>query len=69
MVIIYILAAIGGLCLLAMVGLLVLLAISVKDERQENEPDIKCALTDDRCIYTSERQTCNGCPIAEEAEK
>lgn len=70
MIIIYILAAIGGFCVISVVGLILLLLVSSKDETQGAETEASvCGLTNEKCIYTQERQTCNGCPIAEEAKK
>lgn len=67
MVIVYILAAIGGICLLGFVGLMIM--VSLTPTEAEEEKEITCALTDEKCIYTSSRAACAGCPIAEEADK
>lgn len=71
MVIIYILAVIGGLSVLGIAFLALLIFIDLKaDKRKDDEePEITCALTGEHCIFTVERNTCIGCPIAEEAEK
>lgn len=67
MIIVYILAAIGGICVLGVIGLAIMFVITPTEP--EDETEITCALTDEKCIYTSSRETCNGCPIAEEADK
>ncbi len=71
MIIVYILAVIGGFCVLGIAGLMVLIAISSRGDRQEGETErtLTCGLTDRPCIYTDEKQTCIGCPIAEEADR
>lgn len=72
MIIIYILAGIGALTVLSIVWMI---AVIIADERKEKKRDMKgkkqptCALTNENCIFVSERMTCIGCPIAEEAEK
>lgn len=66
MAIIYILAAIGAICLLGIIGLVIIfVATPVNGEERTGI----CALTDEPCIYTIDKGTCEGCPIAEEAEK
>lgn len=71
MIIVYILAVIGGFCVLGIAGLMVLIVISSREDRQEDETErtLTCGLTDRPCIYTDEKQTCIGCPIAEEADR
>lgn len=71
MVIIYILAIIGGICVLGMVLLALVIFMDCKrgTEKDIEEPEITCALTGEHCIFTVERSTCIGCPIAEEAER
>ena len=66
MIIIYILAAIGGICVLGVAGLTILFVIA-KDEPEERETT--CVLTGEKCNFTDQKETCNDCPIAEEAEK
>lgn len=70
MVVIYILAAIGIIALFSVAGFVFLLIISdIKGEGMEEKKNkVICALTDECCIFTEERGTCTGCPIAEEAE-
>lgn len=67
MVILYILAVIGGICVLGVIGLTIMFLITPTEP--EDETEITCALTDEKCIYTSSRAACAGCPIAEEADK
>lgn len=71
MAIIYFLAVIGGLCVLGMSILAVGIFLEFKRdaEKDAEEPEITCALTGEHCIFTVERSTCIGCPIAEEAER
>lgn len=72
MIIIYILAVIGAISLLRVVAMVFLLTICSMDDPDEKETHEKqwiCALTNEHCIFTVERGTCNGCPILEEAEK
>lgn len=72
MIIIYILAVIGAISLLGVVSMVFLLTICSMDDPDEKETHEKqwiCALTNEHCIFTVERGTCNGCPILEEAEK
>lgn len=71
MIIVYIFAVIGGFCVLGIAGLMVLIVISSREDRQEGEPErtLTCGLTDRPCIYTDEKQTCIGCPIAEKADR
>lgn len=67
MVIIYILAVIGGICVLGVIGLVIMFLITPTEP--EDDTEITCALTGEHCIFTSQRETCNGCPVSEEAEK
>lgn len=72
MIIIYILAVVGGICVLGTVFLVVGIFLEFKRDAEEpdaEEPEITCALTGEHCIFTVERDTCIGCPIAEEAER
>lgn len=72
MIIIYILAVIGAISLLGVVAMVFLLTICSMDDPDEKETHEKqwiCALTNEHCIFTVERGTCNGFPILEEAEK
>lgn len=70
MVFIYILAAIGGIFVLGVIGMVIMfLTAPFESENTEDEPEITCALTGERCIYTTQREVCNGCPVLEEAEK
>lgn len=72
MIIVYILAVIGGFCVLGIAGLMVLIAISSREDRQEDKPEeqLHCGLMDRPCIYTANAHTyCIDCPIAEEAER
>lgn len=70
-IIINILAGIGGLTVLSIAWVIVIIAMDAhrekKEETEEKQPI--CALTDENCIFTVKRETCAGCPIAEEAEK
>lgn len=68
----YSLAVIGAISLLGVVAMVFLLTICSMDDPDEKETHEKqwiCALTNEHCIFTVERGTCNGCPILEEAEK
>lgn len=67
MIIIYILAVVGGISVLGTAFLVV--GIFLEFKRDAEEPEITCALTGEHCIFTVERDTCIGCPIAEEAER
>lgn len=71
MVIVYILAAIGGLCVLGIAFLVISILLDGRKSRGESAEDgeIICALTEEHCIFVAGRDTCIGCPIAEEAEK
>lgn len=71
MVIIYFLAVIGGLCVLGMSILAAGIFLEFKRDagKDAEEPEITCALTGEHCIFTAERSSCIGCPIAEEAER
>lgn len=71
MVIIYILAIIGAISLFGVVAMAFLLAISSMDDpgsKETHEKQWLCLLTNERCIFTVERDTCNGCPILKERE-
>lgn len=70
MVAIYILAGIGGLCLLGLVGMVLLFIFSSTPDPEENEKEEKtyiCALTD--CICVDGQGNCSTCLVREEAEK
>ena len=70
MVAIYILEVIGAIFVLGVIGMAILFEITaLEDKNSEDDVKITCALTGERCMYVIERNTCNGCPIAEEAEK
>lgn len=74
MIVIYILAVIGGLSVLGVAMLIFLFVLEEYRDRKNGEQDtedtkIICALTMERCIFTVQRNTCNDCPIAEEAER
>lgn len=71
MIAIYILAVIGGICLLGIAGLLFAFSWAEhfsEDEEPKTEP-YTCALTGKHCITDNGRPNCGSCPIAEEAEK
>lgn len=73
-IIINILAGIGALTVLSIAWVIVIITMDAhrekKKEREETEEkQLICALTDENCIFVAERETCIGCPIAEEAEK
>lgn len=71
MIILYILAAIGALCLLSTVAMIVCVIISEKSVERKRIAKTAaniCVLTGENCIFTVGKGTCNGCPIAEEAE-
>lgn len=72
MIILYILAVIGALCLLSTAAMIVCVIISEK--KVLNKKSIKrtaadiCVLTGENCIFTVDKGSCNDCPIAEEAK-
>jgi len=72
MVIVYILAAIvGGICILCTLGALALAVIFARavvepEEEPEDETEMICVLTGERCMYTSQQGKCNSCPEADE---
>lgn len=68
MVIIYILAFIGGAAVIGAIVLL-LLVISPTNGKTEDGTRLFCALTAERCIYDGDNIPCSECPVAEEAEK
>jgi hypothetical protein len=67
--IIYILAVIGGICVISVLVMAIAIFSCKEENTDKHEPEITCALTGEHCIYTSERGACYGCPVAEEAEK
>lgn len=73
MVAIYILAGIGGFCLLGLVEMVLLLIFSSapdpESEKENKEKTYTCALTNCNCIYVGGQGSCNTCPVREEAEK
>lgn len=73
MVVVYILAGIGGLFLLGFVGMVLLFIFSSasdpEEEKNDEEKTYTCALTDCNCIYVGGHGNCITCPIREEAEK
>lgn len=72
-IIINILAGIGVLTVLSIAWVIVIIAMDAHREKKKKEGTEEkqpiCALTDENCIFVVERETCTGCPIAEEAEK
>lgn len=70
MIIVYILAGIGGVCV---VCAFVLIAIAVIAEKARGDAEKKnkrylCALTGNGCIYTAEKEgACYNCPVSERA--
>lgn len=60
MIIIYILAAIGGLCVLSALGLIILIIAAGKENTK-----VECMLTGKPC----EHEECTDCPIAAEFRK
>ncbi|PLT76247.1 hypothetical protein CDL24_11225 [Mediterraneibacter gnavus] len=71
MVIIYFLAIFGAFCLLGIVGMMIafLWAEYFSEDREPKTKTYTCALTGENCIYTTDKGTCEGCPVLEEAEK
>lgn len=73
MVVVYILAGIGGLCLLGFVGMVLLFVFSSapdpEEEKVDEEKTYTCALTDCNCIYAGGHGNCITCPVREEVEK
>ena len=71
MIIIYVLAVIGGFCVLCIAGLMILIAISAKEDKEDSAEPKKtqiCGLRDSPCIY-EENCYCIGCPFAEEEDR
>lgn len=71
MIAIYILAVIGGICLIGVAGLLFAFSWAEhfsEDEESKGETHT-CALTGKHCITDNGRPSCEGCPVLEEAEK
>lgn len=73
MIIVHILAAIaGGICVLCVLGILALAIIFARavikpEDETEDETEMICAITGERCMYTSCHQgMCNSCPEADE---
>lgn len=69
-ILIYILAAIGGLTVLS--ALLTVFIILATNKEQVNEPHrVMCSFTMGDCIYREKEgeNQCDGCPVAEEAAK
>lgn len=73
MVAIYILAGIGGFCLLVVVGMVLSFIFSSapdpEGKKEDEEKTYICALTDCNCIYAGGHGNCITCPVREEAEK
>ena len=71
MVIIYFLAIFGAFWLLGIVGMMIafLWAEYFSEDREPKTKTYTCALTGENCIYTTDKGTCEGCPVLEEAEK
>lgn len=71
MVVIYFLAIFGAFCLLGIVGMMIafLWAEHFSEDEEPKSKTYTCIITGENCIFTNGRQDCNGCPIAEEAEK
>lgn len=73
MVAIYILAGIGGFCLIGVVGMVLLFVFSSApdpESKKENKEKVyTCALTDRNCICVDGQGNCSTCLIREEAEK
>jgi hypothetical protein len=73
MVAIYILAGIGGFCLLVVVGMVLSFifpsAPDPEGKKEDEEKTYICALTDCNCIYVGGHGNCITCPVREEAEK
>lgn len=74
MIVIYVFAIIGGIAVLGGVALAATFFIEDYRDKKGKGQDtdktrILCALTMEHCIFTVERNTCIGCPIAEEAER
>ena len=73
MVLVYILAGIGGLFLFGIAGIILFIVLSFKADSEE-EKDVEekryiCALTNRNCIYLGDQGNCVFCPVGEEAEK
>lgn len=73
MVVVCILAGIGGLCLLGFVGMVLLFVFSSapdpEEEKVDEEKTYTCALTDCNCIYAGGHGSCITFPVREEVEK
>lgn len=72
-IVIYILAVIGGLTVLIglLLAVMMFCAVSARKEQSDKPDKIMCGLTMGDCIYGEKEreENCDGCPIAEEAEK
>lgn len=71
MIIVYILAVIGGLSLLGAVALVFLILINTGDDRDIDPHQIICARTMKPCIYqdTTDQDQCQDCPIRKQIEE
>jgi len=63
MVIVYILAVVGGIFVLGLLALIVMIVIVAAEP--EDEEKTVCALTGEHCMYTSQQGKCNSCPEAD----
>lgn len=68
MVIIYILAFIGGAAVIGAIVLLLLIIFST-DGKTEDGMHVYCTLMMERCMYDEDNIPCDECPVAEEAGK
>ena len=71
MIIVYILAVIGGLSLLGAVALVFLILVNTGDDRDIDPKEIICARTMKPCIYqdTTDTDQCQDCPIRKQIEE
>lgn len=69
--IIRILAAIGAMCTLSVIAMMILVITAAVEDKFKEKKHKKsyCLLTGEECIYTTDNETCINCPIYEDAKE